>query len=46
MIIYTTVCFKGIPQLVQLLSSDDEEVKEAAVIALANLTTASPSNAR
>ncbi|XP_004939292.2 armadillo repeat-containing protein 3 isoform X1 [Gallus gallus] len=36
---------QGIPQLVQLLSSDDEEVKEAAVIALANLTTASPSNA-
>ncbi|OXB56045.1 hypothetical protein ASZ78_005381 [Callipepla squamata] len=37
---------QGIPQLVQLLSSDNEEVKEAAVIALANLTTASPSNAR
>ncbi|OXB84664.1 UNVERIFIED_CONTAM: hypothetical protein H355_001141 [Colinus virginianus] len=36
---------QGIPQLVQLLSSDNEEVKEAAVIALANLTTASPSNA-
>ncbi|XP_072185044.1 armadillo repeat-containing protein 3 [Excalfactoria chinensis] len=36
---------QGIPQLVQLLSSDDEEVKEAAVIALANLTTASHSNA-
>ncbi|XP_021242949.1 armadillo repeat-containing protein 3 isoform X6 [Numida meleagris] len=36
---------QGIPQLVQLLSSEDEEVKEAAVIALANLTTASPSNA-
>ncbi|XP_067148615.1 armadillo repeat-containing protein 3 [Apteryx mantelli] len=36
---------QGIPQLVQLLSSDNEEVKEAAVIALANLTAASPSNA-
>lgn len=38
--------FKGIPQLVQLLSSENEEVKEGAAIALANLTTASPSNAR
>ncbi|XP_074430576.1 armadillo repeat-containing protein 3 isoform X2 [Larus michahellis] len=37
---------QGIPQLVQLLSSDNEEVKEAAVTALANLTAASPSNAR
>ncbi|XP_008940810.1 PREDICTED: armadillo repeat-containing protein 3 [Merops nubicus] len=36
----------GIPQLVQLLSSDNEEVKEAAVTALANLTAACPSNAR
>ncbi|XP_074840971.1 armadillo repeat-containing protein 3 [Carettochelys insculpta] len=36
---------QGIPQLVQLLSSDNEEVKEAATIALANLTTASSSNA-
>ncbi|KFP83721.1 Armadillo repeat-containing protein 3 [Apaloderma vittatum] len=36
---------QGIPQLVQLLSSDSEEVKEAAVRALANLTAASPSNA-
>ncbi|KFV50738.1 Armadillo repeat-containing protein 3 [Tyto alba] len=36
---------QGIPQLVQLLSSDSEEVKEAAVTALANLTAASPSNA-
>ncbi|XP_074938763.1 armadillo repeat-containing protein 3 [Phalacrocorax aristotelis] len=36
---------QGIPQLVQLLSSDNEEVKEAAVTALANLTAASPSNA-
>ncbi|KAK1188306.1 ARMC3 protein, partial [Pygoscelis papua] len=35
---------QGIPQLVQLLSSDNEEVKEAAVTALANLTAASPSN--
>ncbi|XP_015474849.1 armadillo repeat-containing protein 3 isoform X1 [Parus major] len=37
--------FQGIPQLVQLLSSDNEEVKEAAVTALTNLTTASPRNA-
>ncbi|XP_009273496.1 PREDICTED: armadillo repeat-containing protein 3 [Aptenodytes forsteri] len=37
---------QGIPQLVQLLSSANEEVKEAAVTALANLTAASPSNAR
>ncbi|KAM6087921.1 armadillo repeat-containing protein 3 [Chlamydotis macqueenii] len=36
---------QGIPQLVQLLSSDNEEVKEAAVTALASLTTASYSNA-
>ncbi|XP_009467308.1 PREDICTED: armadillo repeat-containing protein 3 [Nipponia nippon] len=36
---------QGIPQLVQLLSSYNEEVKEAAVTALANLTAASPSNA-
>ncbi|KFW07801.1 Armadillo repeat-containing protein 3 [Eurypyga helias] len=35
---------QGVPQLVQLLSSDNEEVKEAAVTALANLTAASPSN--
>ncbi|XP_032038205.1 armadillo repeat-containing protein 3 [Aythya fuligula] len=35
---------QGIPQLVELLSSNNEEVKEAAVIALSNLTTASPSN--
>ncbi|NWR71858.1 ARMC3 protein, partial [Centropus unirufus] len=36
---------EGIPQLVKLLSSDSEEVKEAAVTALANLTPANPSNA-
>ncbi|XP_026505277.1 armadillo repeat-containing protein 3 isoform X4 [Terrapene carolina triunguis] len=36
---------QGIPQLIQLLSSENEEVKEAAAIALANLTTGSPSNA-
>ncbi|NXW89752.1 ARMC3 protein, partial [Alopecoenas beccarii] len=36
---------QGIPQLVQLLNSDSEEVKEAAVTALANLTAASPGNA-
>ncbi|XP_064019015.1 armadillo repeat-containing protein 3 isoform X2 [Pogoniulus pusillus] len=37
---------QGIPQLVQLVSSENGEVKEAAVTALANLTAASPSNAR
>ncbi|XP_014801365.1 PREDICTED: armadillo repeat-containing protein 3 [Calidris pugnax] len=37
---------QGIPPLVQLLSSDNEEVKEAAVTALVNLTADSPSNAR
>ncbi|KAJ7408629.1 Armadillo repeat-containing protein 3 [Willisornis vidua] len=36
---------QGIPQLIQLLSSDNEEVKEAAVTALASLTAASYSNA-
>ncbi|XP_064906856.1 armadillo repeat-containing protein 3 isoform X3 [Columba livia] len=36
---------QGIPQLVQLLNSDSEKVKEAAVTALANLTAASPGNA-
>ncbi|KAM7071251.1 armadillo repeat-containing protein 3 [Acridotheres tristis] len=36
---------QGIPRLIQLLSSDNEEVKEAVVTALANLTTASPRNA-
>uniref|UniRef100_A0A8C0J0J9 Armadillo repeat containing 3 n=1 Tax=Chelonoidis abingdonii TaxID=106734 RepID=A0A8C0J0J9_CHEAB len=36
---------QGIPQLVQLLSSENEAVKEAAAIALADLTTASPNNA-
>ncbi|KFV76284.1 Armadillo repeat-containing protein 3, partial [Dryobates pubescens] len=40
-----TFGLQGIPQLVQLVSTDNEEVKEAAVTALANLTTASPSNA-
>ncbi|NXD12760.1 ARMC3 protein, partial [Nothocercus nigrocapillus] len=35
---------QGIPKLVQLLSSDNEEVKESAVVALANLTAASPGN--
>lgn len=46
MFIYTIISFKGIPQLVQLLSSDNEEVKEAVVTALTNLTTGSPKNAR
>ncbi|XP_032919899.1 armadillo repeat-containing protein 3 isoform X1 [Catharus ustulatus] len=36
---------QGIPQLVQLLSSDNEELKEAVVTALTNLTTGSPKNA-
>uniref|UniRef100_A0A670Y4I5 Armadillo repeat containing 3 n=1 Tax=Pseudonaja textilis TaxID=8673 RepID=A0A670Y4I5_PSETE len=35
----------GIPQLVQLLSSENEELKEAAATALVNLTTAHPANA-
>ncbi|XP_042327046.1 armadillo repeat-containing protein 3 isoform X2 [Sceloporus undulatus] len=35
----------GIPQLVQLLSSDNEEVKEAAATALVNLTTSHLGNA-
>ncbi|KAM5340294.1 LOW QUALITY PROTEIN: armadillo repeat-containing protein 3 [Glossophaga mutica] len=35
----------GVPQLVQLLDSDHEEVKEAAALALANLTTCNPANA-
>ncbi|KAM6451460.1 armadillo repeat-containing protein 3 isoform 2-T2 [Liasis olivaceus] len=34
----------GIPQLVQLLSSENEEVKEAAAAALVNLTTAHLAN--
>ncbi|ELK32828.1 Armadillo repeat-containing protein 3 [Myotis davidii] len=36
---------QGIPQLVQLLKSDNEEVREAAALALANLTTCNPTNA-
>nr|XP_027784448.1 armadillo repeat-containing protein 3 isoform X1 [Marmota flaviventris] len=36
---------QGIPQLVQLLKSDNEEVREAAALALANLTTCNPVNA-
>uniref|UniRef100_H3A300 Armadillo repeat containing 3 n=1 Tax=Latimeria chalumnae TaxID=7897 RepID=H3A300_LATCH len=36
---------QGIPLLVQLLNSANEEVKEAAALALANLTNASPINA-
>ncbi|XP_070264386.1 armadillo repeat-containing protein 3 isoform X5 [Myotis yumanensis] len=36
---------QGIPQLVQLLKSDNEEVREAAALALANLTTCNPINA-
>uniref|UniRef100_A0A803SUS4 Armadillo repeat containing 3 n=1 Tax=Anolis carolinensis TaxID=28377 RepID=A0A803SUS4_ANOCA len=40
-----TIGTLGIPQLVQLLSSNNEEVKEAAATALANLTTAHLGNA-
>ncbi|XP_077879447.1 armadillo repeat-containing protein 3 isoform X2 [Ictidomys tridecemlineatus] len=36
---------QGIPQLVQLLRSDNEEVREASALALANLTTCNPVNA-
>nr|XP_023488029.1 armadillo repeat-containing protein 3 isoform X4 [Equus caballus] len=36
---------QGIPQLIQLLKSDNEEVREAAALALANLTTCNPANA-
>ncbi|XP_059725760.1 armadillo repeat-containing protein 3 [Haemorhous mexicanus] len=36
---------QGIPQLVKLLSNDNEELKEAVVTALANLTTANLRNA-
>uniref|UniRef100_A0A8C8YK56 Armadillo repeat containing 3 n=1 Tax=Prolemur simus TaxID=1328070 RepID=A0A8C8YK56_PROSS len=37
---------QGIPQLVQLLKSDNEEVSEAAALALANLTTCNSINAK
>lgn len=36
----------GIPQLIQLLKSDNEEVREAAALALASLTTCNPANAK
>ncbi|XP_011846711.1 PREDICTED: armadillo repeat-containing protein 3 isoform X2 [Mandrillus leucophaeus] len=36
---------QGIPQLIQLLKSDSEEVREAAALALANLTTCNSANA-
>uniref|UniRef100_A0A667G187 Armadillo repeat containing 3 n=1 Tax=Lynx canadensis TaxID=61383 RepID=A0A667G187_LYNCA len=36
---------QGIPQLILLLKSDSEEVREAASLALANLTTCHPANA-
>ncbi|XP_051007228.1 armadillo repeat-containing protein 3 [Acomys russatus] len=36
---------QGIPQIVQLLKSDNEEMREAAALALANLTTSNPANA-
>uniref|UniRef100_G1T454 EDR1/CTR1/ARMC3-like peptidase-like domain-containing protein n=1 Tax=Oryctolagus cuniculus TaxID=9986 RepID=G1T454_RABIT len=36
----------GIPQLIQLLKSDNEEVREAAALALANLTTCNPASAK
>ncbi|XP_044916952.1 armadillo repeat-containing protein 3 isoform X19 [Felis catus] len=37
---------QGIPQLILLLKSDSEEVREAASLALANLTTCHPANAK
>ncbi|XP_053429219.1 armadillo repeat-containing protein 3 isoform X1 [Nycticebus coucang] len=37
---------QGIPQLIQLLKSDNEEVREAAALALANLTTSNPANVK
>ncbi|XP_027451501.1 armadillo repeat-containing protein 3 isoform X5 [Zalophus californianus] len=36
---------QGIPQLIQSLRSDSEEVREAAALALANLTTCNTANA-
>uniref|UniRef100_M3YKY4 Armadillo repeat containing 3 n=1 Tax=Mustela putorius furo TaxID=9669 RepID=M3YKY4_MUSPF len=36
---------QGIPQLIQSLRSDNEEVREAAALALANLTTCNAANA-
>uniref|UniRef100_G1LIE4 Armadillo repeat containing 3 n=2 Tax=Ailuropoda melanoleuca TaxID=9646 RepID=G1LIE4_AILME len=36
---------QGIPQLIQSLRSDSEEVREAAALALANLTTCNAANA-
>ncbi|XP_069483089.1 armadillo repeat-containing protein 3 [Ambystoma mexicanum] len=36
---------EGIPQIVRLLGSDNSDVRESAVLALANLTTNNPSNA-
>ncbi|VCW79236.1 unnamed protein product [Gulo gulo] len=36
---------QGIPQLIQSLRSDNEEVREAAALALANLTTCNTANA-
>ncbi|EDL78776.1 rCG55817 [Rattus norvegicus] len=41
----TKAAYDRIPQIVQLLKSDNEEVREAAALALANLTTSSPANA-
>ncbi|XP_004648106.1 armadillo repeat-containing protein 3-like [Octodon degus] len=37
---------QGIPEMVHLLRSDNEEVREAAGLAVANLTTCSPVNAK
>ncbi|KAG8504723.1 Armadillo repeat-containing protein 3 [Galemys pyrenaicus] len=41
----TKAAYNWIPQLIQLLKSDNEEVGEAAALALANLTTCNPANA-
>ncbi|XP_037693769.1 armadillo repeat-containing protein 3 isoform X3 [Choloepus didactylus] len=42
----TKAAYDRIPQLIQLLKSDNEEVREAGALALANLTTCNPANAR
>ncbi|XP_060048265.1 armadillo repeat-containing protein 3 isoform X5 [Erinaceus europaeus] len=41
----TKAAYDWIPQLIQLLKSDNEEVREAAALALANLSTCNSANA-
>ena len=41
---WTSVVVDGLPPLVKLLGSDNGDVKEAATLALANLTTGSSVN--